>query len=236
MVAALGLGAVSLAGAIMDYIPWPLGASIFVPCVAVAAWLRRRASQEKVQPAVQKVEGGLRIVEKPLPAGKPRLPHGLRLTISTEVSVALGLRVVCSVPIPEFEALAQIGRGASARQGVPPSVRESRQALLFVVRNSPGQRELFLRVDLFAAQPIEVQRVDQIRAGVAVTLPEWKELEPIGQGAAPEAPATEPGAPVAGPAAPVEDPAGAAGNASPSTLASPADPTSPPAAAAEPPS
>ena len=91
--------------------------------------------------------------------------------------MALGLRVVCNVHIPEVEALAQIGRSSSARQGVPPSVRESRQAWLFVVRNSPGQRELFLRVDLFAAQPIELARVEQIRPGGAVVLPEWKELE-----------------------------------------------------------
>jgi hypothetical protein len=207
MVAALGLGAVAVAGAIMDYLSWPLAASIFVPCAAAAVWLRRRASQESAKPPVQKVESGLRIVEKPLPAGKPRLPHGLRLTISTEVAVSLGLRVVCSVPIPEFEALAQTGRGSSARQGVPPSVRESRQAWLFVVRNSPGQRELFLRVDLFAAQPFQVERVDQIRAGGAVVLPEWKELEPIGRGTAPEAPAIEPGAAAGEPAVQAAEPA-----------------------------
>jgi hypothetical protein len=242
MVAALGLAAVSLSGAIMEYISWPLGGSVSALSAVAAVWLRRRAAQESVKPPVQKVEGGLRIVEKPLPAGKPRLPHGLRLTISTEVSVALGLRVVCSVPIPEFEALAQTGRGSSARQGVPAAVRESRQAWLFVVRNSPGQRELFLRVDLFAAQPFQVERVDQVRAGVAVVLPEWKELEPIGQGTAPEvpptepsaqaaeppAPASEPAAQAAEPAASVGDPGGPAGNASPPA------PASPPASAAEP--
>ena len=194
MVAALGLAAVSLAGAIMEYVSWPLGGSVFVVSAGAGVWLRRRASQEKPEAAVQKVENGLRIAEKQLPA-KPRLPHARRLTVSTETAVPQGLRVVCTVPILEVEALAQIGRGSSARQGVPASIRESRQAWLFVVRNAAGQRELFLRVDLFAAQPFEVQRVDQIRAGVKVALPEWKGEEDLGLGDTPEAPAAGPEAP-----------------------------------------
>jgi hypothetical protein len=196
MVAGFGLAAVALAGAIMDYVSWPLAAAIFVPSLGTAIWLRRRASQQTAKPAAvaQKVESGLRIVEKQLPAGKPSLRHGLRVTISTEVSVAHGLRVVCDVPIPEVEALAQTGRGSSARQGIPPAVRESRQAWLFVMRNSPGQREIFLRVDLFATQPIQVERVDQIRPGGKVALPalpEWMELEQ-GLDAGAEAPPDEP--------------------------------------------
>ena len=174
---ALGLALVALVGGLTGSLSWPLAIIILVLSLGGAAWVRRRAGAAAEQPAGPVIESGLRIVEKPLMAGRPRLPHALRVTISTEVAVALGLRVVCNVHIPEVEALAQIGRSSSARQGVPPSVRESRQAWLFVVRNSPGQRELFLRVDLFAAQPIELARVEQIRPGGAVVLPEWKELE-----------------------------------------------------------
>ena len=197
MVASFGLAALALAGAIFDYLPWPLGGGVFVLGAGAGAWLQRRGKQAAVKPAVQKVESGLRIVEKELPA-KPKLRHGLRLTISTEVAVSLGLRVVSDVPIAEVEPLAQIGRGASARQGVPPAVRESRQAWLFVLHNSPGQRELFLRVDLYAAQPFKVERVDQIRQGGKVALPEWKELDlgPLGDEEAPAeaAPAATPSA------------------------------------------
>src|SRR5690348_16728759 len=100
MVAALGLAAVSLASSIMEYVPWALGAPVFALSAGAAAWLRRRGAQETAKPVVQKVESGLRIVEKQLPA-RPRLPHGLRLTVSTEVAVPQGLRVVCNVPIPE---------------------------------------------------------------------------------------------------------------------------------------
>jgi hypothetical protein len=174
---ALGLALVALVGGFTGSLSWPLAIIILVLSLGGAAWVRRRAGAAPEQPAGPVIESGLRIVEKPLMAGRPRLPHALRVTISTEVAVALGLRVVCNIHIPEVEALAQIGRSSSARQGVPPSVRESRQAWLFVVRNSPGQRELFLRVDLFAAQPIELARVEQIRPGGAVVLPEWKELE-----------------------------------------------------------
>jgi hypothetical protein len=222
MVAALGLAAVSLAGAIMEYVSWPVGASVFALSAGAAVWLRRRSSHAaSAQPVVQKVESGLRLVEKKLPA-KPRLPHGLRVTISTEVSVSQGLRVVCSIPISEVEALAQTGRGPSARQGVPVSVRESRQAWLFVVRNAPGQRELFLRVDLFAAQPFEVERVDQIRPGGKVALPEWKGEQDLGLGDTPEAPAAAPDGPATEPGAQTVEPAAAAaGPAQPPVNASP---------------
>lgn len=174
---ALGLALVALVGGLTGSLSWPPAIIILVLSVGGAAWVRRRAGAAAEQPAGPVIESGLRIVEKPLMAGRPRLAHALRVTISTEVAVALGLRVVCGVHIPEVEALAQIGRSSSARQGVPPSVRESRHAWLFVVRNSPGQRELFLRVDLFSAQPIQLARVEQIRPGGAVVLPEWKELE-----------------------------------------------------------
>jgi len=156
---ALGLAVVALAGGLSGSLSWP-----------VAGFLLALS-------AGPMIESGLRIVERPLPAGRPRLPHALRVTISTEVAVELGLRVVCDAHVPETEALVQTGRGSSARQGVPAAVRESRNAWLFVVRNSPGQRELFLRVDLFSAQPFKVVKVSQIRAGGAVILPEWKELD-----------------------------------------------------------
>jgi hypothetical protein len=177
-VAALGLAVVAFAAGLLDYLSWPFAGPLLALSLGAAVWLRRRATAAAEKPPVQQVESGLRIVEKPLAAGRPRLPHGLRVTVSTEVAVSLGLRVVCDTLVPEVEALAQTGRGSAARQGVPATVRESRQAWLFVVRNSPGERELFLRVDLFAAQPIHVQRVEQIRpgAGAKVTLPEWREL------------------------------------------------------------
>src|ERR1700687_4877110 len=182
--AALGLAAVALAGSLMDYLSWPLGLAIILLSLGAAVWLRRRAAKASAKPGMEKVEGGLRIVEKALPAGKSKLPYGLRVTISTEVGVVLG---------PRGEPLAQTGRGSPARQGVPAAVRESRQAWLFVVQNSPRQRELFLRLDLFASQPIQLVRVEQIRPGGRVALPEWKELE-LRSGAAPDVPAGEPGA------------------------------------------
>jgi hypothetical protein len=222
MVAAFGLAVIALASAIMDYVPWPLGGGVFVLAAGAGAWLQRRAKQATVKPEVQKVESGLRIVEKELPASRSKPPHGLRLTISTEVAVSLGLRVVCDLPVSEVEALAQIGRGAAARQGVPPAVRESRQAWLFVVHNSPGQRELFLRVDLYAAQPFKVERVDQIRPGVKVALPEWKELD-LGlqseEETPAEAPPATPGTAASAPASAA--PAGPARNAPPPAPAAP---------------
>jgi hypothetical protein len=232
MVGAFGLAAVSLAGAIMEYVSWPLGGSVFALSTGAAVWLRRRESRASVKPAVmQKVESGLRMVEKDLPAGRPRLPHARRLTISTEVSVSQGLRVVCNLPIPEVEALAQVGRGASARQGVPASVRESRQAWLFVVRNAPGQRELFLRVDLFAAQPFEVERVDQVRPSGKAGLPEWKGEQDLGLGDTPEAaaeaepdgPPSEAAAAAAAPAAAAPGPQGSAGTPSPPAAGPPGE-------------
>jgi len=192
--AALGLAAVALVGTFMDYFSLPVGLAVLVLSLGAAAWLWRRAKQASSKPELDKVESGLRIVEKPLPAGKRRLPYGLRVTISTEVGVSLGLRVVCDMPISEVEALAQVGRGSAARQGVPAAVRESRQAWLFVVQNSPRQRELFLRIDLFSSQPLQVARVEQIRPGGSVALPEWKELE-LRRGVAPEAPGGDAAAP-----------------------------------------
>jgi len=196
LVAVLGLAAVGLFGTILDYLPAPIGLSVLVLSLGAAVWLWRRSKQGRSDPELDRVESGLRMVEKPLPAGKPKLAHGLRVTISTETSVSLGLRVVCDKPVSEVEPLAQTGRGSAARQGVPATVRESRQAWLFVVQNSPRQRELFLRVDLFASQPIQVVRVEQIRPGGRVALPEWKELE-LRTGAAPEVPGGEPAAPTA---------------------------------------
>ena len=192
--AVLGLAAVALFGTLLDYLSLPVGLSVLALSLGAAVWLWRRTKQASSKPELDKVESGLRIVEKPLPAGKPKLAHGLRVTISTEVGVSLGLRVVCDQPVSEVEPLAQTGRGSAARQGVPAAVRESRQAWLFVVQNSPRQRELFLRIDLFASQPFEVVRVEQIRPGGRVALPEWKELE-LRQGIAPEVPGGEPAAP-----------------------------------------
>jgi hypothetical protein len=194
LVALLGLAAVALFGTLLDYFSLPLGLSVLALSLGAAVWLWRRAKQASSKPELDKVESGLRIVEKPLRAGKPKLAHGLRVTISTEVGVSLGLRVVCDQPVSEVEPLAQTGRGSAARQGVPAAVRESRQAWLFVVQNSPRQRELFLRVDLFASQPFQVVRVEQIRPGGRVALPEWKELE-LRPGVAPEVPGGEPAAP-----------------------------------------
>jgi hypothetical protein len=202
LVAALGLAAVALFGTLLDYLSLALGLAVCVLSLGAAAWLWRRAKQTSTKPELDKVESGLRIVEKPLPAGKPKLAHGLRVTISTEVGVSLGLRVVCDKPVSEVEPLAQTGRGSSARQGVPAAVRESRQAWLFVVQNSPRQRELFLRIDLFASQPFQVVRVEQIRPGGSVALPEWKELEPPPGVVVPEVPGGEPAAP-AGEGSPV---------------------------------
>jgi hypothetical protein len=183
MVAALGLAVITLAGCLMDYFPWSVGGVVLVAALAAAYWFwRRGAMGPEAGAAGPKIESGLRIVEKVLPA-KPRLAHGLRVTISTEVAVNLGLRVVCDGNIHEVEALAQTGRGTNARQGLPAAVREGRRAWLFVVRNSPVQRELFLRVDLYSAQPLHLEAVELIRAGGAVALPEWRELEP-GLGAA----------------------------------------------------
>lgn len=195
LTAALGLAAIALAGTVMGYLSPPLGLSVLLVSLGAAAWLWRRGKGAAAQAEPEKVESGLRIVEKPLPDGKPKLPHGLRVTISTEMGVSLGLRVVCDQPVSEAEPLAQTGRGSAARQGVPAAVRESRQAWLFVVQNSPRQRELFLRVDLFAAQPFQVVRVEQIRPGGRVPLPEWKELELRSGVVAPEVPGGEPAAP-----------------------------------------
>src|ERR1700726_3272935 len=192
--AVLGLAAVALFGTLLDYLSLPVGLSVLALSLGAAVWLWRRTKQASSKPELDKVESGLRIVEKPLPAGKPKLPHGLRVTISTEVGVSLGLRVVCDQPVSEVEPLAQTGRGSAARPGVPAAVRESRQAWLFVVQNSPRQRELFLRIDLFASQHFEVVRVEQIRPGGRVALPEGKELE-LRQGIAPEVPGGEPAAP-----------------------------------------
>lgn len=213
MVAGVGLAAIALAGGILGYLPWWIAALVFLPSAGGAVWLRRRGSPGAKAP-LEQVEGGLRMVDKPLAAGRPRLPHARRVTISTEVSVALGLRVICDTLVPEVEALAQTGRGSGARQGVPAAVHESRLAWLFVLRNSPGERELFLRVDLFAAQPFEVVRVEQIRPGVR-HLPEWRELD-AARAAAPGAPAAEPGAGAAHaapPEVPVAEPG--AGHAAP---------------------
>jgi hypothetical protein len=194
--ALLGLAAVGLSGTLLDYFSRTIGLAVVVLSLGAAVWLWRRAKQASSKPEPNKVEDGLRMVEKPLPAGKPKLAHGLRVTISTEMGVSLGVRVVCDQPVSEVEPLAQTGRGSAARQGVPAAVRESRQAWLFVVQNSPRQRELFLRIDLFASQPFEVVRVEQIRAGGRVPLPEWKELEPRA-GVAAEVPGGEPAAPAA---------------------------------------
>jgi hypothetical protein len=194
IVGALGLAAIALAGGIIGTLSWTVAATVLAVSLGVAGWLWQRGKERTpAAPEGPVIEGGLRIAEKPLDPGKRRFRHGLRVTISTEVAVSLGLRVVCDVPILEVEALAQLGRGAGARQGTPPPVRESREAWLFAVRNSPGQRELFVRVDLFAAQPIHLQRVDQVRPGGAVALPEWKELDPglaeeVEEAAAPAAP------------------------------------------------
>jgi hypothetical protein len=196
LVAVLGLAAVGLFGTILDYLSPPLGLSVLALSLGAAVWLWRRSKQASSKPELDKVESGLRIVEKPLPAGKPKLAHGLRVTISTETGVSVGLRVVCDKPVSEVEPLAQTGRGSAARQGVPAAVRESRQAWLFVVQNSPRQRELFLRIDLFASQPFQVVRVEQIRPGGRVALPEWKELE-LRAGVATEVPGGEPAAPTA---------------------------------------
>lgn len=196
LVAALGVAAVALIGTLLDYLSLPLGLSVLVLSLGAAAWLWRRTKHANSNPELDKVESGLRIVEKPLPAGKPKLAHGLRVTVSTEMGVSLGLRVVCDKPVSEVEPLAQTGRGSAARQGVPAAVRESRQAWLFVVQNSPRQRELFLRIDLFASQPFQVVRVEQIRPGGTVVLPEWKELE-LRPSVAPEVPGGEPAAPAA---------------------------------------
>ncbi len=229
LTAALGLAAVGLAGAILGYLPWPIGVLLFLAGGGAAVWLRKRVAPAAAPRVVQKVESGLRIVEKPLAGNKKGLAHALRVTISTEVAVELGLRVICDGPINEVEPVAQTGRGAGARQGVPAFVRESRQSWLFVMRNSPGERELFLRADLFAAQPIHVQRVEQIRPGGKVTLPEWKELDLVL--AAPEAPAGAETAPAAAAAAPgAEVGAGAAGI--PAAPGSPAASSSPVASTA----
>jgi hypothetical protein len=214
LTAALGLAAIVLAGTVMGYLSPPLGLSILVLSLGAAAWLWRRGKGAASQAEPEKVESGLRIVEKPLD-GKPTLRHGLRVTISTEMGVSLGLRVVCDKPVSEAEPLAQTGRGSAARQGVPAAVRESRQAWLFVVQNSPRQRELFLRVDLFAAQPFQVVRVEQIRPGGRVALPEWKELELRSGGVAPEVPGGEPASPAGEPAPPAGNPAAPAGGERP---------------------
>lgn len=232
MTAGLGLAAIGLAGIFLGHLSWPVGGLLFVAGAGTAAWVWRRSRPASAEPAGPKIESGLRMVEKQLAGDKKGLPHALRITISTEVAVELGLRVVCDNPISEFEALAQTGRGAGARQGVPPSVRESRQSCLFVMRNSPGQRELFLRVDLFSTQPIQIRRIEQIRPGGKVMLPEWKELEPVRT--APEAPATTPEPAV--PAAPPEGPAPAAAPpvAAPAPASAPLVGAPPPAAAMPP--
>jgi hypothetical protein len=192
--AAFGLAAVALAGSFMGYLPWAFGGFVGIAGLGAGIWLKMRlgaadgaksggkgggARDKKDKPADSVVESGLRIAEKPLRSTRPRLTHGLRVTVSTEVAVSLGVRVVCDGPIPEVEALAQTGRRTGARQGVPQFVRESPQSWLFVLRNSPGQRELFLRVDLFSSQAIHVTRVEQIKPGGRVTLPEWQELDQV---------------------------------------------------------
>jgi hypothetical protein len=240
LTAAVGLAAVGLAGSLLGYLPWPIGVLLFLAGGGAAVWLRKRVAPAAAPRVVQKVESGLRIVEKPLAGNKKGLTHALRVTISTEVAVELGLRVTCDGPINEVEPVAQTGRGAGARQGVPAFVRESRQSCLFVMRNSPGERELFLRVDLFAAQPIHIQRVEQIRPGGKVTLPEWKELDlvlaapeaPAGAEAAPAAAAAAPGAATemdapAAPVAPDTVPGASAAPAASSPAAAPAAPATP---------
>jgi hypothetical protein len=200
MVAALGLAAISLAGCLMDYFSWPFGGVVLAASLGAAFWFRQRGTAGQgsgAAAAEPRIESGLRIVEKALP-GKPRLPHGLRVTISTEVAINLGLRVACDGNVHEVEALVQIGRGTSARQGVPAAAREGRRAYLFVVRNSPVQRELFLRVDLYGVQPLHLEAVEVIRPGGAVVLPEWRDLEQ-GPGAAAGETAAGASAPVAPP-------------------------------------
>jgi hypothetical protein len=238
LTAGLGLAAIGLAGVLLGHLSWPIGGFLFVAGGGSAAWVWRRSRPTGAEPAGPKIESGLRMAEKQLAGDKKGLPHALRITISTEVAVELGLRVVCENPINELEALAQTGRGAGARQGVPPAVRESRQSCLFVMRNAPGQRELFLRVDLFSTQPIQVRRVEQIRPGGKVVLPEWKELEPVRT--APEAQgvavASEGPAPAAVPAPEGPAPAAAPGVAAPAAAprVAPA-PASAPVAGAPPP-
>jgi hypothetical protein len=228
LTAALGVAAVGLAGAVLGYLSWPVGGLVVLAGGGAAAWLRRRAAPAAAKTtAMPKVESGLRIVEKPLAGNKKGLAHALRVTISTEVAVELGLRLICDSLVNEVEPLAQTGRGAGARQGVPQVVRESRQSWLFVVRNSPGQRELFLRVDLFAAQPIQVRRVEQIRPGGKATLPEWQELDLVL--AAPEAPTSAETAPAA-----ATDAAAAGASAASSATAPPRATAPPPDPALEP--
>jgi hypothetical protein len=203
--AGLGLAAIGLAGSLLDTIPWPIGGSICVLSLAGAWWKWQRSRRAAEEPAETAVQGGLRIAQKPLKAtGRPRAAHALRVTISTEVAVDEGIRVVCDNTILEVEALVQTGRGAAARQGVPPSVRESRQAWLFVARNSPGERELFLRVDIYSTLPIRLQRIEQIRPGGPVNLPAWQELTTGSQAAAPAEPA--PAAAVQAEAPPAAEP------------------------------
>jgi hypothetical protein len=203
MVGTLGLGAIALAGCLMDYFSWLVGGTVLAASLAAAFWFWRRstAAAQQAASAGPKIESGLRIVEKTLPA-KPRLPHGLRVTISTEVAVNLGLRIACDANVHEVEALVQTGRGTNARQEKPPAVRESRRSWLFAVRNSPVQRELFLRVDLYGAQPLHLQAVDLIRPGMAGALPEWRDLE-AGMAAAAPSEAAPPEA-TPGEAAPAE--------------------------------
>jgi hypothetical protein len=182
MTAAWGLAAVMLAGPPLGKIPWWLGVPVGLASLGAGFWLWRQQRPQAAE-AGTVIGGGLRVVEKPLPAAKSR-PPGLRVTISTEMPVAHGLRLVCDTRILDFEALAQSGRGPTARQGVPVSVREGQRGLLFVARNTAGQRELVLRIDLFAAQPIHLERVEQIRAGDGAALPEWRELAPMNPAAA----------------------------------------------------
>lgn len=230
MVGCLGLAAVALAGSLMQYFPWALGGVVLAASLGGALWFWHRGQPAKSEVASgPRIDASLRIVEKTLPA-KPRLPHGLRVTVSTEMAVNLGVRVACDGNVHEVEALAQTGRGASARQDRPPAVRQSRRAFLFAVRNSPLQRELFLRVDLYGAQPLHLEAVELIRPAMVAALPEWHEAEatlaplpgaipeeaaaPPEAGAAPEAgvppdaPDAEP-APEAPPEAPPAEPAAA---------------------------
>src|SRR6202040_3713553 len=125
----LGLAAVGLFGTFLDYLSLPLGLSVFVLSLGGAVWVWRRSKQANIKPELDKVESGLRIVEKPLPGGKPKLAHGLRVTISTEMGISLGLRVVCDQPVSEVEPLAQTGRGSAACPGGAAPGRGARPAL-----------------------------------------------------------------------------------------------------------
>jgi hypothetical protein len=218
MVAGLGLAAVFLAGSGMDYFSWPVGGLLCLASLGAAGYFWKRAQGPKVEESTgPRIDGSLRIAEKQLPA-KPRLAYGLRVTVSTEMAVNYGVRIVCDNSIHEVEALAQNGRGASARQGVPAAVRESRRGFLFAVRNSAMQRELFVRVDLYGTQPLKIEVVELIKPSQAASLPDWRDFDPEEPAAdgAPRAAAGE-SAESAAAAPPEAVPAAAVGEAPPDT-------------------